>query len=164
MGEAHAPSGEKTESQAVTVGRNKRLQFWAAGLSIGALVAHAVDIPDHLNEWWGFSTFFTVIAAAQFFLGLVFLLRPWRYDESGAPREDADRRGRPYYWLGVALGAASLAGYAVTRTTGLPFLGAEAGREAVTALSLVPAVENVPLVICLVALLRRTRGVRREAT
>lgn len=130
----------------------KRLLYWSAGLSVGALVAHAIDVPDHIAEWWGYSAFFVTIAAFQFFYGFGLLFQPWRYDESGDERPDSERHGRPYYLLGVILTTSSVVLYIVTRTTGLPFLGPAAGAERVTSLSLVPTIESVPLVYCLMRL------------
>lgn len=137
--------------------RSKCLLNWVAGLSIGAVVAHAIDTPDHLNEWWGYATFFVVIAAIQFFLGVVLLLRPWQYDESGKPRDEADRYGQSYYKFGILLAASIIVMYIISRTTGLPFLGPDAAPETVTPLSLVPVLENVPSIYCFAVLVRRTR-------
>ena len=130
---------------------------WCAALSIGALLAHAIDAPDHLREWWGYSTFFVVVGAFQFFYGFLLLLQPWRYDESGAPRTDALGYGRGYFVLGIVLAAAMLAVYLVSRTVGLPFLGPQAAREPVTILSLLPVVEDAVLLFLLIRLWRRAR-------
>jgi hypothetical protein len=56
---------------------------WAAVLSITALVGHAMDVKDHLTEWWGYSAYFVTAGAFQFFYGFGLLLQPWRYDDSG---------------------------------------------------------------------------------
>jgi peptidoglycan/LPS O-acetylase OafA/YrhL len=136
---------------------NRRIINWTAVLSILALVAHAVDAPDHLTEWWGYGAFFVTVAAFQFFYGLALFLRPWRYDEDGNVRPNADLYGRPYFILGTALTTAIIIVYVVTRTTGMPFLGADAVAEPVTALSLLPPLECVPLLYCHIRLLLRTR-------
>ncbi len=128
--------------------------YWCVVLSIGALVAHAIDAPDHLREWWGYSTFFVVVGAFQFFYGFLLLLQPWKYDDSGSPRSDALRRGRGYFMLGIVLAAAMLIVYVISRATGLPFLGTEAAREPVTALSLLPAAEDAVLLYMMVSLYR----------
>jgi|WetSurMetagenome_2_1015567.scaffolds.fasta_scaffold518267_1 hypothetical protein len=137
---------------------NKRFLYWAAGLSIFSLVAHAIDAPDHLVEWWGYGTFFVIIAAFQFFFGLALLLQPWKYDAEGKIREDANLRGRPYFILGLSLSAANIIFYAVTRTSGIPFFGPEAGREPVTVLSLVPVIVNLPLLFFLAKLALQTNA------
>lgn len=134
-----------------------RLLHWAAGLSIGALVAHGIDAPDHLNEWWGYATFFVLVAAIQFFYGIVLFIQPWRYDEDGGVRGDADRLGRPYYVLGAILNACAIIIYAVSRTVGIPMLGPEAAAEPVTALSLAPVAVEVATTYCLVMLMWRLR-------
>lgn len=137
--------------------QSARLLRWCAVLSIGALLAHAIDAPDHLREWWGYSTFFVVVGAFQFFYAFLLLLQPWRYDESGAPRPDALRYGRGYFMLGIVLAASVPAVYLVSRTTGLPFLGPEAAAEPVTVLSLLPVAEDAVLLVLLVRLWRRAR-------
>lgn len=136
---------------------NKNLINWTAILSILALVAHAIDAPDHLSEWWGYGTFFVVVASFQFFYGLALFLRPWRYDEDGKLRENADRYGRPYFILGTILTASVIIVYIITRTTGMPFFGPDAVAERVTPLSLVPPLECVPLMYCHILLVYRTR-------
>lgn len=127
-------------------------------LSVLALVAHAIDGPDHLREWWGYGTFFVIIAAFQFFYGAALFLRPWRYDGDGNLRPYGDRYGRPYFVLGTILTASVIIVYVVTRTTGMPFLGPDAVRQPVTILSLVPPVECIPLMYCHILLLYRTRA------
>jgi hypothetical protein len=138
----------------------KRLVYWAAGLSMGTVIAHGIDAPDHLREWWGYGTFFIIVAAFQFFYGFSLFLQPWRYDENGGVRADAVVAGRPYFIMGLSLIGASLFMYIISRTTGLPFLGQAAAAEPVTFLSLVPAVEAVPLAYCLVRLLMATYAPR----
>jgi hypothetical protein len=137
---------------------NKRLLRWAAILSICALVGHAVDAPDHLSEWWGFSAYFVTAGAFQFFYGFGLFLQPWKYDETGGLRKSPDRYGRPYYILGLALTLSIVVLYIITRTTGLPFFGPQAAAERVTPLSLVPIAIDLPLIYCLSSLLYRTRA------
>jgi hypothetical protein len=137
---------------------NRRLVFVTAILSILALVAHAVDAPDHLREWWGYGTFFVIIASFQFFYGLALFLRPWRYDDEGGIRPDADQYGRPYFVLGTVLTAAVIIVYIITRTTGMPFFGPDAIVEPANPLSLVPPVECLALMYCHILLLRRSRS------
>lgn len=109
---------------------NKKLLYGTAGLSIFSLIAHAIDAPDHLSEWWVYGTIFVVIAAFQFFLGVSLFLRPWRFDDEGNLRGGAnDRFGRSYYFLGIILSVLIMIFYLITRTTGMPFLGPEAVRD-----------------------------------
>ena len=139
----------------IVVPDNKRLLTWTAILSVGALLAHAIDAPDHLSEWWGYGTFFIIIASFQFFYGIALFLQPWRYDEEGGLRSNPDRGGRPYFILGIVLTAAVPAIYIVTRTTGMPFFGPAAIVEPVTPLSLLPSLECLPLMYCHLLLLNR---------
>jgi hypothetical protein len=143
---------------------NRRIIFWTAILSILALVAHAIDAPDHLTEWWGYGAFFVVIAAFQFFYGAALFLRPWRYDDSGNVRSNADRYGRPYFILGTALTSLVIIVYIITRTVGMPFFGPDAKVEPVTGLSLVPPLECVALLYFHALLLTRTRNSSRTRT
>lgn len=146
----------KSKKQTPGASNVKGLLRWAAVLSIAALLGHAVDAPDHLAEWWGFSTYFVTAGAFQFFYGFGLLLQPWRYDDTGGVRDEPDRFGRPYYVLGLVLTASIVVLYVITRTTGMPFFGPTAAARPVTALSLVPITVDVPLMYCLVELLRRT--------
>ncbi len=139
--------------------------YWTAGLSMFSLVAHAIDAPDHLSEWWGYGTFFVIIAAFQFFLGIAMLIRPWRYDDNGNLRGGSqDRFGKPYYNIGIALSAAIVAIYLITRTTGMPFLSSEASREPVTFLSLIPPAVNIPLIYCFARLSLKAGGPKEETS
>lgn len=147
-----------SEQQSASMRNSQRLLRWSAILSICALLGHAIDAPDHLTEWWGFSAYFVTAGAFQFFYGFGLLLRPWAYDDTGGPRSDPDRFGRPYYVLGLVLTASIVILYLITRTTGMPFFGPQARAERVTVLSLVPIAVDVPLIYCLAELLRRTGG------
>jgi len=138
---------------------NRRFVRWAALLSVFALVAHAIDVPDHLSEWWGYGTFFVIAAAFQFFYGIALFLQPWRFDEEGRERENADRYGRPYFILGTVLTASVILVYIVSRTTGMPFFGAGAIAEPVTPLSLLPPLECLALMYFhIVLILRISKG------
>jgi hypothetical protein len=140
-----------------------RLIYWTAGLSVFSLIAHAIDAPDHLQEWWVYGAVFVIIASFQFFLGVSLFLRPWRYDDEGNVRGGAnDRFGRPYYILGAAFSAVIVVLYLITRTSGMPFLGPDAAREPVTILSLIPPVVNLPLLYCFVILARRAASSPQE--
>ena len=132
---------------------NKGWLYWAAGLSVGALLAHGIDAPDHLREWWVYGTIFIIAGSFQLFYGLALLVLPWRYDETGGIRADAGRFGRPWFMRGIALSAFVILVYIVTRTTGLPFLSRDAVAEPVTVLSLVPIVTNAALIGALSKLL-----------
>jgi hypothetical protein len=136
---------------------NTRYIYWAAWLSIGALVAHTIDAPDHLREWWGYSTFFITAGAFQFFYGLGLFLQPWRYDETGAVRVQAEQQGHPYYVAGLAMTVCTIVAFVISRTTGIPWLGPDAAPAPVTLLGLVPSVEALPLTYCLARLVSASR-------
>jgi hypothetical protein len=134
----------------------KNVLLWSAILSVLALVAHAVDAPDHLREWWGYGTVFIILAAFQFFYGLALFIQPWKYDEEGNLRLRGEFYGRPYYFLGVILAGFSIVFYIISRTTGLPFLSSEATAEPVTWLSLIALFVNLPLLGLLIIMIRHT--------
>lgn len=62
----------------------------------------------------------------RIFYGIALFFQPWRYDESGGIRQDAERYARPYYILGIVLDAFVIVLYIITRTTGMPFRGPDA--------------------------------------
>jgi hypothetical protein len=141
---------------------SNRLVNWTAVLSILALVAHAVDAPDHLSEWWGYGAFFVIVASFQFFYGMALFLKPWRYDPSGGLRPNPDRYGGGYFVLGTVLTSLVLGVYIITRTSGMPFLGPSAVIEPLTPLSLLPPLECLHLLYCHVRLLSLSRTLARN--
>ncbi len=83
----------------------------AAGLSLLAAAVHLWVVPGHLAEWWGYGTFFVILAVAQGLYALVLPRRP----------------SRALLLLGVAGNLAVAILWLVTRTTGIPLLGPHAG-------------------------------------
>jgi hypothetical protein len=135
---------------------SKRVLYWAAGLSVAAGLVHGIAAPEHLSEWWGYGVFFILAAMAQPLYGILLLLQPWRYDNRGDIRSDADRYARRYCLLGLTGNAAVIILYIITRTVGIPFLGPEAGEvEPVTAISLMSKTLEIALIVCLWLLIRR---------
>lgn len=122
----------------------------AATLSIAASALHAGLVDDHLDEWWGYGLFFIVASLAQGVYGLVLFALPARPSwEATAWR----RWRRGLYKAGVAGNLAVLALYIVTRTSGIPLFGPEAGEvEPVGVLDLVTKGIELLLVACLLAL------------
>ena len=153
---------DKPVTQRDKTARTKHLLHWAAFLSLFAIIAHGIDAPDHITEWWGYSAYFVTAGAFQFFYGFGLFIQPWRYDDTGGEIVDGERYGRPYYMLGLILTVSIVILYIITRTTGMPFFGPEAGREQLTILSLVPIVVDLPLLYCLGALLYRTRPAKAD--
>lgn len=78
----------------------------AALCSTGAAIIHFGVAPEHFAEWWAYGAFFLLVAAFQ--LGWAFLA--WT-------RPDARLHA-----AGATVNAAVVALWAVTRTTGLPFV------------------------------------------
>jgi hypothetical protein len=148
------------EVKAEIIMRNsKRLLFWAAGLSIGALLAHIIDLPDHLTEWWGYSSFYMASGTIQFLYGFLLIFQPWRYDETGGVRSNGIYYGRPYYMLGIIITGVVVLFYVFTRSIGMPFAGAPP--EKITLPSLVFIVEDLPLLYALIRLYVVTKAAIR---
>src|SRR4028119_950276 len=112
-----------------------------AALSLLAAAMHLWVVPEHLEEWWGYGTFFVVLAAAQGLYALGLLRRP---------------PSRPLLLLGVAGNLAVVIIWLVTRTAGVPLLGPHAGEvEGVGALDLTCTLAEVGIVAGLGALAMR---------
>lgn len=119
---------------------------------------HGLNVQEHLKEWWGYGLFFLLAAAGQVIYGLVLLVQPWRYDETGG-LQDGTAQALVYFRAGVAANCLFILLYLVTRTTGVPFVGPAAGQtEDVTALGVVTKLLEAALVVCLFALIKRSRS------
>lgn len=137
-----------------------RLVRQAVVLSITAGLSHGINVREHLDEWWGYGLFFLFAAATQFIYGLILIVQPWNYDESGGHR-DGSRYARHFYLAGIALNAFMVALYLVTRTVGIPLLGPEAGQiEAFSVLGVLTKVVELSLVATLLVLVRRSTQAR----
>jgi hypothetical protein len=108
-----------------------------AALTLLAAIIHLWVMPEHFEEWWGYGTFFLVVALAQGLYAL-FLLR-WS--------------GRPLLLLGVAGNLVIVILWLVTRTSGIPLLGPHAGEvEEVGALDLFCTLAEIGVIFGLGAL------------
>jgi hypothetical protein len=108
-----------------------------AALSLLAAIIHLLVMPEHFEEWWGYGTFFLVVALAQGLYALFLLRRP----------------GRPLLLAGVAGNLAIVILWLVTRTSGIPLLGPHAGEiEEVGALDLLCTLAELGVVFGLGAL------------
>jgi len=137
--------------------RSDLLLRWAALAALAAGMIHGLNIQEHLNEWWGYGLFFLFAAAGQVIYGLVLLVRPWQYDETGGRREGS-RQARLFYLAGIAANCFFILLYMVTRTVGIPLLGPAAGRvEAVAILGVLTKLAEAALVVCLFKLVRLSR-------
>jgi hypothetical protein len=109
----------------------------AAVLSLLAAVIHLWVVLEHFEEWWGYGTFFVVVALAQGLYALCILHRP----------------GRPLLLFGVAGNLAIVILWLATRTSGIPLLGPHAGEvEEVGALDLICTLAEIGVVFGLGAL------------
>lgn len=133
----------------------RSLRLTAATLSLAAAAIHLVAAPDHLQEWWGYGSFFLIAAGAQAVFGLLLLGQPWRFDEQG----DYDpARNEPLVrtllTTAVVLTAGIVVLYVVTRTVGIPLLGPEAGVvEPVDGAGVAATTLEVGQIACMLALL-----------
>lgn len=131
----------------------------AATLSLAASALHAAVVDEHLDEWWGYGLFFILASLGQGLYGLILFALPAR------PSWDAQawrRWQRALYTVGIAGNLAVLALYVVTRTSGIPWFGPEAGVvEEVGRIDLVTKSLETALVACLLVL---QSGVRATAT
>ena len=130
--------------------------YGAAALSLAAGIVHGIATTEYWAWWWGYAAFFLYAALAQIVYGLVLIMQPWRYDETGGLRTSGASRARPVFVLGVVGNGLIILLYIITRTVGIPFFGPGAGLVLpVTPLSLVSKTIEVALVVYLVFLIRR---------
>jgi hypothetical protein len=140
--------------------RRSNLLRGAVILSISAGLIHGLNVQEHLAEWWGYGFFFLFAAAGQFVYGLILIVQPWNYDETGG-RRDGRRYAHWFYRGGIVANGFLIVLYLVTRTAGIPFLGPSAGQtEPVTPLGLITKLIEAALVGVLVTMVR---GDRRPA-
>jgi len=59
--------------------------YVAAALSLLAAIIHLWVMPEHFEEWWGYGTFFLVVALAQGLYALFLLGRPGRSSSLASP-------------------------------------------------------------------------------
>ena len=91
--------------------RRGSILYAAVALSLVAGLVHLWVVPEHFEEWWGYGAFFLVAAAAQLLYVPLVLHRPTRV----------------ILLVGIAGNLAIVALYLLTRTTGIPLFGPEAG-------------------------------------
>ncbi len=143
-------------SQERDAGRSNLLS-WAVILSISAGLIHGLNVQEHLAEWWGYGFFFLFAAAGQFVYGLILIVQPWNYDETGG-RRDGRRYAQWVYRGGIVANGFLIVLYLVTRTAGVPFVGPSAGQtEPFTPVGLATKLIEAALVAVLVTLVRRDR-------
>jgi hypothetical protein len=132
--------------------RRRRLERWAAGLSLAAGAAHAGVAPGHFTEWWGYGLFFVFASAAQVVLGLALATEAVNARDSGPGWRGMQRA---LYAAGAVGNTAIAALYVVTRTTGIPWFGPQAGAvEEADALGIATTLAEVATVALLAHLWR----------
>src|SRR6266540_4181380 len=116
----------------------RTLLLLAAALSLVAAVIHLWVMPEHFDEWWGYGTFFLVVAILQWFYAFALLRWPrW-----------------PTFLIGIIGHLAIISLYIVTRTAGIPLFGPHAGEvEGIGLIDLTSKLAELALVIILVALM-----------
>ena len=113
-----------------TVDLTTALAAIAAGLSLGAAAIHFAVVQEHFEEWFLFGLAFVGLAWFQAIWSSVYLLR----------------RTRTVAWVGIAVNAATIGLWVMSRTVGLP-IGPEAWEpEAIGALDLVSTIFELLLV------------------
>lgn len=127
----------------ISLGSLQELALYAAAaLSATAAGIHLWVTPEHFGEWWGYGAFFLIVALAQGLFGVALLRWP----------------GRPLFLLGIAGNLQIVAFYIITRTSGIPFFGPDAGTvEEVGALDLTATVAQLALIVALVVLSGESR-------
>jgi hypothetical protein len=114
------------------------LLYGAATLSLVAALIHVWVMPEHFDEWWGYGTFFLIVALAQWFYAFALLRWP----------------ARRTFFLGIVAHLAIIGLYIVTRTAGIPLFGPHAGEvEDVGVVDFTSKLAELALVIFLVALM-----------
>jgi hypothetical protein len=130
---------------------------WAVILTVAASLIHGLNVKEHLAEWWGYGFFFLFAAAAQFVYGLILIVQPWNYDETGG-RRDGRRYARRFYRAGIVANVMLIVLYLLTRTVGIPFFGPSAGTtEPFTLIGVATKLLEAGLVAVLLTLVRRDR-------
>lgn len=117
------------------MGSVPNLERWAGLVSLAAGTVHGILTPDHFAEWWGYGVFFIVAAIAQVLFGIALLANLIDAQAFGPAWPVWKVR---FLWAGVTGNLLIIALYVVTRTSGIPFFGPEAGQvEPVEAIDLV---------------------------
>lgn len=132
-----------TTDAAPLVQTGRRTVAAACTLSLVAAAIHMLVTPEHFAEWWGYGTFFVIIANVEIAFACLLVLHPSRW----------------VIHAGVWSTMATLLMYLVSRTAGIP-LGPEAGAvEEVETLGLIAtAAEAGMLVACVAMLADRDRS------
>lgn len=124
-----------------------QLRYLATFLAFTAGFTRVMIDPEFFGRSLMVGVFMLLISCLEIVLSTVLFLAPWRYDDTGAYHMEHEARGRIAYALGAILIVLSIA---------LDLFGRYTLRGvALTPLTYVPLVLEVPLIACLVMLARR---------
>lgn len=133
-----------------------RLAKWTGSLSLAAGAIHGGVSVEHFAEWWGYGVFFVAAATCQMVLGLALLTNAVNPKDAGASWR---RLWGLMVWLGIVGNLLIVGLYAVTRTTGIPFLGPDAGKvEELSGIDVVTTLLEVVTVVLLALMVRKGPG------
>lgn len=115
--------------------------YVAGALSLEAGIVHLFEAPEHWLFWWGYGVFFVATGLAQALFSILVVWRP----------------GPLLFLIGIALNFSMIVIYAISRTSGIPFLGPHAWQaEWPGQLDVLATAAEVGLVFLLVASLDGT--------
>lgn len=143
--------------QSKTISSGQFILNLAASLSLTAALIHAMVMPEHFREWWGYGFFFLIVALAQAVYGAALMMLALRMPSFGALDNLREHWTPAFYVAGIVGNIAILVLYIMTRTAGIP-IGPAAGEiEPLSILSVVSKMLELALAGCLVPLLVETR-------
>lgn len=105
-----------------------KVNYRAAALSMIAGVVHGIATALYMPQWLGYGVFFIVAALGQIMYGVVLLVKPWQYDETGGIRKSGTGSAHTIYMAGLLMTLAFIVLYLITRTIGVPLMGPMAGQ------------------------------------
>lgn len=125
------------------------LRYSAAALLILAGFLRALFPPENLGQSWTFG-----VAVFMALFGAIFLLRPWRYGESGELKDGEDT-ARIYYMVAAALAALAILLDVITATVGLPIAGKASESTLTSPIFIVQTILEIGAIGVLIALTLR---------
>ncbi len=135
---------------------DRDLLHLAAGLCLTAALTHALSVPEHYTEFWGYGLVFILIGVIQGAYGMLLLLSPWKQNANSNAK--TERLDRAFYLFGAAATGAAVFLFIFTRAIGIPFFGPAAWEiEPITFIGVVTQVIELALLVTLVTLAQRTR-------
>ncbi len=120
------------DSESRTAGQP--ILYVGAMISLVAASIHLLVTPEHFQEWWGYGVFFLISALLQVLFALVLVQRP----------------SRAVLIAGMAGNLAIVAMWAVSRASGVPYVGPNAGEiEEIAVHDIVATTAEIALVLLL---------------